>query len=347
MLTQLYNAIHGKLKPHTIEMITLPRVSPPSTLMNAIPMVYRQDMENKHHRRRTVEYDINIHSILVKVVITTFHRDEDIESFIPWIVRWFSFVLSLPRSRECSTDVIEVFIFLLDHKKELPSRRHQPITQVHVNTAVTHSCPHYSDNTILIYRREEWLRGLIHETIHFFGLDFSGFSQKNRANILLLKQWKGLSPNMDLYIFESYCDAWAVLLHTVILSTHSNLKQNVEQERKHAVFQCAKVLEYTGLTWEMLREPGAAYHYRESTPILSYYVLKSIVLFNMESFFKLFDGITFPQHYSAIEKYVRFIHHHSLRPKYLETVEKMRQRLSSTPYGKTMTMAFLPSPNQR
>ena len=49
----------------------------------------------------------------------------------------------------------------------------KPLVQSHVNSGYTYTCK--ENNEIVIYREEEWLKVLIHESFHAYGLDFSSF----------------------------------------------------------------------------------------------------------------------------------------------------------------------------
>ena len=65
-----------------------------------------------------------------------------------------------------------VFIYSTELTKNLPNSNIDILDQIHVNTAFTYSCIEQS-NEIVIFRKEEWLKVLIHESFHNFGLDFS------------------------------------------------------------------------------------------------------------------------------------------------------------------------------
>ena len=56
------------------------------------------------------------------------------------------------------------------------------LDQDNCNTAVTYACAIKGE--CLIYRKEEWFKVLIHETMHALCLDFSGFTYTNlKTNI--------------------------------------------------------------------------------------------------------------------------------------------------------------------
>ena len=68
-------------------------------------------------------------------------------------------------------------------KKKLPENDYEILSPTHCNSAVTTSC--IRNGEICIYRKEEFLKVLIHESFHIFGLDFSGLPiSRLKKNIL-------------------------------------------------------------------------------------------------------------------------------------------------------------------
>ena len=71
---------------------------------------------------------------------------------------------------KCSK-TLKIYGFLTPFKKQLPGNQFTVISQNHCNSAVTFACA--SSGELLIYRKEEWKKTLIHELFHSFCLDFS------------------------------------------------------------------------------------------------------------------------------------------------------------------------------
>ena len=72
------------------------------------------------------------------------------------------------------------------------------ISASHVNGGLSNICQ--IDGRILVYRKEEWFKVLIHESMHNYGLDFSilDISMANK------KLHSIFSIQTDIKIFESY-----------------------------------------------------------------------------------------------------------------------------------------------
>ena len=148
-------------------------------------------------------------------------------------------VLSKYSRVECGKN-LECFIYLTPFKRKLPScsgletstnmyhyadspeteidddaenmygagnKNDSVISASHVNGGLSDICQ--TDGRIVVYRKEEWFKVLIHETMHNYGLDFSTLDL-SRANKKLRSIF---SIQTDIKIFESYCEIWARIMN--------------------------------------------------------------------------------------------------------------------------------------
>ncbi len=83
---------------------------------------------------------------------------------------------------------------------------------VHVNGGLSDTCQ--TSGKIIVYRKEEWFKVFIHETMHNYGLDFSTLNITN-ANIRLQKIF---TIHKDVKIYESYCEVWARIMNIIFES---------------------------------------------------------------------------------------------------------------------------------
>jgi hypothetical protein len=192
-------------------------------------------------------------------------------------------------SKSCAK-TLDIYIYQTPFLKELPDKVTTTLGVEHVNTAFTISCSPESE--IVIFRKEEWFKVLIHETFHAYGLD-SGSNNKNQ----LLKLLGQLFPiDSDYDISEAYAETWARIMNAGLCSFNAleNKKDlsmfinymtfNLQLERLFALYQCNKVLGFMGLTYNNIHEPGEknAYLrknlYREETHVFAYYILTAIFL---------------------------------------------------------------------
>ena len=196
-------------------------------------------------------------------------------------------------------------------KKKLPTKK-KPLGPNEVNSGSTLLTNYIK--RISIVRIEEFLKVIIHETIHNSGLDLSQY------NFDIINEWIKkhflIKSNNTILINECYVELWAVIFNSIITAHISNPSELlptflyiINIEKLFSCFQCAKILKYYGFNnfsefynnngWSLNKLDNAKYFQKSS--ILSYYIIKSAVLFNIDSFFKF----CYPDTYS-IKNFIRF-----------------------------------------
>ena len=208
------------------------------------------------------------------------------------------FVCSYFASDICSP-IIDIYIYMTQHKKKIPEISNIPIDQIHANTAFTSACPHTS-NEIYVFREEEWFKVFIHESFHTFGLDFATMDEKETEN----KMFSIFPLKYDLRFYETYTEMWAEIINVIFISVNtyscnektisinklSNIIENhLHNEQLFSLFQCSKVLHHMGLKYRELYEINGDLikrdqRYNEKTHVFSYYVLKCIIMFYYNDF---------------------------------------------------------------
>ena len=97
-------------------------------------------------------------------------------------------------------------------------------------------------------------------------------------------------------VYESYCESWADIINSIIISflQVDNKTQFtkqfyllLKQEIQFATFQLIKILNNYDLTYKTLVDNSyKVIKFKEHTHILSYYIIKLILLFNSNKFGK-------------------------------------------------------------
>jgi len=197
---------------------------------------------------------------------------------------------------------LKISLCFTNKKKLLPEEKKQILSKDNINTALTFACK--KDGEILLYRKEEWYKVLIHELMHSLCFDFAqlnmSFSIKN-----LLKNM--FNVNSEFNITETYSEFWANIFHTSIISFFSLSNKNDfedfilnfrilnEFEKYFSIFSCIKVLDHMGLSYEEItsddegKKSKSLSLYKEDTNVFAYHILKSIWLFNTEDMLLLFN----------------------------------------------------------
>jgi hypothetical protein len=223
-----------------------------------------------------------------KINIVTFN------GYIDNIIMWLH-ILNKYSSKQCANTLI-IYLYLTSLEKALPHSNSLILNEIHVNTAFTTTCP--KDSEIVVFRKEEWFKVLIHETFHNFGLDFSNMNNETVTKCIL----DIFKVKSEVKLYESYTEFWAEIMNALFFSfLNSKDKYNIEEflsnseffinfERTYSFFQLVKTLNFMGLTYKDLYSKTQYSKnlrenlYKEKTNILAYYVIKTILMNNYQTF---------------------------------------------------------------
>ena len=221
-----------------------------------------------------------------KVNIRTYNKH--VEKMIMWL--W---IIHQYADSKCSSNLV-VYIYFTPLEKRVPLSKSIILDETNVNTAITTGC--LVNTEIVIYRKEEWFKVFIHETCHSFGIDFSNMNNTESTRRIL-----NLFPvNSKVNLFESYTEFWAETMNVsfcsfMLLKNKNNLDEflnNVQilmnTERNYSFFQLVKTLNFMGLQYKDLYSLKSDFLretlYKENTNVLSYYVIKTILMNNYPAF---------------------------------------------------------------
>jgi ribosomal protein L28 len=214
-------------------------------------------------------------------------------SYIKNIYKWL-YVSSKYANNKCSLQT-KINIYLTNTKKIFPAK--VSLSQEHINSAYTWSCNKVNNyNEINIFREEEWFKVFIHETFHLFNLDFSQEYNKTYNNILS----QLFHIKIDFKLYEAYAEVWAEIINILFIA-HSKTykiksKRNwminifkkvfnmLNTETSFSLLQASKILKYNNINYTNLITRNNNINYVEETSIFSYYIIKSMLLFNLDDF---------------------------------------------------------------
>ena len=237
-------------------------------------------------------------------------------------------------SLKCS-ETLHIYLSLTPFTKNMPEQKFSPITEEHVNSALTYVCR--KEGEIFIFREEEWLKVLIHECFHSFGLDFSNFEHYHINNTL--KQFFKVEIE-DFNLTESYCEFWATILNGAFLAFRSSnnftdfssyFHYITQLEITYSLFQMNKILQYNDITYHMITNSASVQTYRleSSTSTFSYYIIKTILLFNYHLFLLYCDAnntnlFSFVKSRKNINDFVRFIRFNHNTTTFYKEIDNVR-----------------------
>lgn len=214
-----------------------------------------------------------------------------VDSILTWIC-----ILNRFGGKTCASSSLCLYFYFTSMKKQLPKSNIDVLDKIHVNTAFTQTCQR--DAEIIIFRKEEWFKVFLHETFHTFALDFSGMDTTS-CNISILKTFNVKS---EVNLYEAYTEFWAEILNALFCSFHSlHEKEDLELfltncdffinvERTYSFFQLVKTLDFMNLTYKNLHSKTKrdtelrGVYYKEKTNVLSYYIIKTILINNYQLF---------------------------------------------------------------
>lgn len=349
---------------HKVSQIPTPNRSS----WNDLPMEIQEEIVSTMNVSISYSFSLLHKKIKVQFVDETMASLKQYDKFMKRVLLWLLFVLPFA-SPACSQE-LSIFVYLTNHKKQLPNQpRSVHLDQEHVNSAYTFSCQRR--NEIVIFRREEWFKVLIHESFHNLGLDFSNMNNQH-CHRLILSMFPIAS---QVNLFEAYTEFWAEILNAVFVCFFSlekkskqttltltltltlflsRLEQAIALQQAFSCFQMVKVLNYMGLTYSQLYTPGMEnqmardYLYKEKTNVFAYYIVTTLLLNHYEAMLAWCTHNNYPDSLFAFKKTKRsqesfcgFIHDCYKSNEFLSQIDKEEKRLLDLKQRRLKNKEFL------
>ena len=217
------------------------------------------------------EQNINIYFILDKEDIS--FTEKCVYKILLWLYILFNYI-NVRKSAD-------IYFYMTTLHKFLPHDEKDEITKFHINSGYTS----INEGTIVIFRKEEWFKVFIHESIHYFNLDFR---TDNEIKKLILDMFP-VKSKVNLY--EAYTETWAKILNIIICSyfvtkdvdTYIDTFQIlINMEQTYSFLQMIKILEFKNTDYNGILYGSDMYY--ENTHILSYFVITTILLNEYQKF---------------------------------------------------------------
>lgn len=244
----------------------------------------------------TYSFSLQSRNIKVHFIAENFSNDDIslYNRYMESITMWL-YILNTYSPRECANTLV-VYFYFTSLEKKLPVSNNHILDETNVNTAFTTTCP--KDSEIVVFRKEEWFKVFIHETFHNFGLDFSMMNNETLHDCIL----DIFKVNSKVNSYEAYTEFWAEIMNALFCSFHGlKNKSDVDEflsdadfyinfERTYSFFQLVKTLDFMGLKYSDLysntkhAKIARENLYKENTSVLSYYVIRCVLLNNYQGF---------------------------------------------------------------
>ena len=293
---QFYNRQHQ----YILKSSDIPK--PKTFSYNSFPAkVWKQINENSLN---SITYLINIFDRNVTINFITEKRNitlKTYDSYIDNILIWL-YIVNKYADKKCA-NALTLYFYQTSLRKELPLSNTEPIDQIHANTAFTRTCQ--TNAEIVIFRNEEWFKVFLHETMHTFGLDFSGVDNHYCTKIMLSL----FNVNSDVNLYEAYTEFWARTMNVLFCSYNHFKRENsiniskmsehiiynklndfashfMNIEIKYSFFQMVKILDFMDLKYEDILKQNQQIRikYKENTNVLAYYIITTILINNYQLF---------------------------------------------------------------
>jgi hypothetical protein len=311
ILEELYNEIinaynyinyvnkNGNYYKVTVKKIlTASQISKPQNFnSNSFPELVRNHIDKLTMSEITYDFSLYGRKIKIHFIVEEDNVEQNIKVYnkhVETMLMWL-YILNQYSSKKCANSLV-VYLYFTSLEKRIPSSNIIILDEINVNTAFTTTCP--KDSEIVVFRKEEWFKVFIHETFHNFGLDFSDMNN-NEPHKYILNIFK-VDSNVNLY--EAYTEFWAEIINALFCSFYSlKNKDNIAEflsnaeffinfERTFSFFQLVKTLDFMGLTYKDLYSETERSRvnrenlYKEKTNVLSYYVIKTVLINNYQLF---------------------------------------------------------------
>ena len=212
--------------------------------------------------------------------------DNKILNYAQQMLVWL-LVVKQYETEDCVKNLL-IDVFLTNKKKLLPKVKNEIVGPVNVNTAYTYRCMRGS-TSIKLFREEDLMKVFFHETFHTFNMDFLNTGKREVQEIFNI--------DSSVSIFESYCETWARIFHSLFLAVIQNRMENNNKilkyfkvlmciESLHSLLQSNKVFKHMDLTMEDVINNTEKLHkkFKEESHVFSYYFVTAILMLNINSF---------------------------------------------------------------
>jgi hypothetical protein len=181
-----------------------------------------------------------------------------------------------------------ITIFLGLQKKLLPIVQDKLLAPDNINSGST-----IFGDSITIWRYEEVYKVLIHELVHFYGIDF--YIDDNNYD----KLQNYVKNNYCIHGFdmpnESFTETLAVLIHTMFISEYMNEKfENLLwKEFIHNFIQINKILNFYNISSfdEINNKNNCKNNINQRTSVFSYYIVKTSLLNNINNYLTFLSNL--------------------------------------------------------
>jgi len=211
------------------------------------------------------------------------------------IIHMFQLIklLKILFNRDTVKNTQKVVYFETSEKKKFP-KKNEILGPNEVNSGLTFLDVH-KNGDIILYRKEELLKVLIHELIHSNLIDekiiFSG-SIKEFSKLFCV--------NYNILLNEAFTESFATIINLFYINIvcgfkRTNVDVMFENEMKYSIYICLKIMKYYNIKniSDIVKNNGICINnFPQKTNVFAYYILKNILLSKHIDFGKILNKHT-------------------------------------------------------
>ena len=252
-----------------------------------------------------IKYNFLLEFSNTKVTLKIITKKNINKSILNRIIKNIYLLVSIKKLKDNIVEDFNISLVLTTFKKSF-TKGYNILGPREINSGV---CI-FNKRTILIFRKEEYEKLLIHELCHLLKLDFSIIDLNNISNYV------NINPKYEIRINESITEILALIIHSITVSINLSDNKNynlasllINYEINFNLIQISKILNY--FNFKNSKEFFSCYDngnkFKQTTSVLSYFIIKTACLFNKKLFHsfldKNFTNLNYNNKQIALENY--------------------------------------------
>jgi hypothetical protein len=228
--------------------------------------------------------------------------------------------------------------------KQFPNTKGQPLTISVMNSGMTNM----ATNDVYVMRNEELYKVLVHELIHGMHYDIPHNNEDHYSLSKQLCQILSVECMDKRFISESYTETLAIIINCIMCAHEMNLNTMkcildlLNAEMHFGIQQTAKILTHFNFksAKELLRRYFAGNSIKQMSDALSYYIIKTALLVNINDFILFINkyGIKFNVRKQIIQEYFDLIVKSCRSPIFINAVDAIMKKDLSFIVSSRMTL---------
>lgn len=186
----------------------------------------------------------------------------------------------------------KITIYDVNEKKHLPKKDNDTIGPSHCNSGYCNVLYSNDKNgSIVLYRNEELIKVLIHESIHANFIDYNIIINQYKSNMN-----SKICTKYNILLNEAFTETFACLINTILVNyyTKINIDKIYSNEVNYMLKTFIKLMNYYNIKKidDIIIKNGCRRYFKQNTNVFSYYVLKTLNYINIDNYLKIMDKYT-------------------------------------------------------